>query len=244
MRANIFKTGVLRTKALPYRPCPTLFFFPGLTSTPIWDVAEAEEKIFGWLRDIRQPEVVATMRAEHEAQVKSSIPSDYSIKDDSREGGEHKMHKGDWTWRTYISKGERSTSFASACPTTASFLDDVVGSDLMTNTPFSFAFFSTLHGHSSIAPHAAPCNLRLRVHLPLATPSGASVGECGMRVGAEMRSWHKGPIIFDDSFEHETWNRTTIDRTVLLFDVWHPDLSLDERSAIIDMFAGMKMPSE
>ncbi|CAM9782549.1 unnamed protein product, partial [Ectocarpus sp. 13 AM-2016] len=46
-------------------------------------------------------------------------------------------------------------------------------------TPFSFSFFSTLHGGSSIAAHTAPCNLRLRCHLPLTVPS-TDPSQCGM----------------------------------------------------------------
>jgi len=80
----------------------------------------------------------------------------------------------------------------------------VVGSDLMLGTPFSFAFFSTLHPESSIAPHAAPCNLRLRVHLPLLDASPDPL-QCGLRVGNEVVPWTRanGPVVFDDAYEHE-----------------------------------------
>lgn len=238
-KAMIFQTGVLRTQALPHRPSPTLFFFPGLQSMPVWDYALCEKR-FPWFPIIQQPDVVAKLREEHDELVRV-VPNDYSTRDESRDGGEHKMHTGDWSWRTYVSKGKRKESFAAACPHTAGLLDNVVGSDLMTDTPFSFAFFSTLHGESAIAPHAAPCNLRLRVHLPLSTPPGAGVDECGMRVGAVQCAWNVGEsVIFDDSYEHETWNKTRTDRVVLLFDVWHPDLSLAERLAIVEMFDSMK----
>ena len=161
-KAMIFQTGVLRTQALPHRPCPTLFFFPGLRSMPVWDAEDealATDKRFRWLQDIQQPEVIAALSREHAALVRAGVPSDYSTRDGTRETGEHKMHSGDWSWRTYVSKGERRAGFAEACPAAATLLDDVVGDSLMVGTPFSFAFFSTLHARSSIAPHAAPCNL-------------------------------------------------------------------------------------
>ena len=74
----------------------------------------------------------------------------------------------------------------------------------MLGTPFSFAFFSTLHPESSIAPHAAPCNLRLRVHVPLLDASTDPL-QCGLRVGNEVVPWtrDKGPVVFDDAYEHE-----------------------------------------
>ncbi|CAM9453160.1 unnamed protein product [Phaeothamnion confervicola] len=107
----------------------------------------------------------------------------------------------------------------------------------MLGTPFAYAFFSTLRAGSAIQPHTAPCNLRLRCHLPLAVPSD-DPELCGMRVGDETRPWREGRLtVFDDSYEHETWNRSQGDRVVLLFDVWHPELAQEECAAVADMFS-------
>lgn len=44
------------------------------------------------------------------------------------------------------------------------------------------------------------------------------------------RSWKEGKLlIFDDSFEHEVWHNGTEVRLVLIVDVWHPDLTEEER---------------
>lgn len=50
----------------------------------------------------------------------------------------------------------------------------------MSQTPFSFAFFSTLRPNAEIKPHFGPCNLRIRCHFPLIVPSN---GDVGMEVG-------------------------------------------------------------
>jgi len=65
---------------------------------------------------------------------------------------------------------------------------------------------------------------------------------CGIRVGeGEAREWQVGEaLVFDDSYNHESWNETDTPRTVLLFDVWHPEVTLPERSAITEMFAHAK----
>ena len=34
---------------------------------------------------------------------------------------------------------------------------------------------------------------------------------------------------FDDSINHEAWNDSADDRIVLIFDVWHPALTEQER---------------
>ena len=157
--------------------------------------------------------------------------SDYKVTPE-----EHKLHKGvGWDWNSYMIKGERQADFAIHCPKTTEMLESF---NLMTDTPFSFAFFSTLKANTVIEPHYGPCNLRIRCHFPLSVPSG----DVGMRVGDEALAWQeKKPLFFDDCYEHEVWNRSTGgDRTVLLFDLWHPELSRDEIAAIKEMFAYAK----
>jgi aspartyl/asparaginyl beta-hydroxylase (cupin superfamily) len=36
-------------------------------------------------------------------------------------------------------------------------------------------------------------------------------------------------VVFDDSFEHEAWNRSDKPRVVLVLDVWHPELEPAEK---------------
>ena len=38
--------------------------------------------------------------------------------------------------------------------------------------------------------------------------------------------------MFDDTIEHEAMNDSDALRVVLIFDVWHPDLSSAEREAV------------
>src|SRR3546814_9157183 len=78
-------------------------------------------------------------------------------------------------------------------------------------------------------------NTRLICHLPLIVPDG-----CALRVGAETRGWREGELlIFDDSFEHEAWNRGGSDRTILLFEIWRPDIDADEREQLTRIFAAI-----
>jgi len=110
------QSAILRTTATP-RPQPTLFYLPGLEARPLWsapnarasggyddgtttDVPEAATApapasvAFPWLAELGRAENVAAMASEYEGLVASGVPSDYSTKDSTREGGEHKMHKG------------------------------------------------------------------------------------------------------------------------------------------------------
>ena len=93
------------------------------------------------------------------------------------------------------------------------------------------AMFSLLAPHTSIPPHNGVNNTRLLCHLPLIVPEG-----CWFRVGADTRPWREGEaIVFDDTIEHEASNPSDLLRVVLIFDLWHPDLSDVERRAIAAM---------
>ena len=92
--------------------------------------------------------------------------------------------------------------------------------------------FSLLRPHSKIPAHTGMVNCRFVCHLPLIVPPN-----CGFRVGAKTRDWTVGELmVFDDSVEHEAWNDSDQDRLVLIFDVWRPELSLDERQQIDTLF--------
>jgi aspartyl/asparaginyl beta-hydroxylase (cupin superfamily) len=62
-------------------------------------------------------------------------------------------------------------------------------------------------------------------------------GPCDFRVGNEVRQWVQGKAwAFDDTIEHEAWNKTDETRVVLLFDIWRPELSQEERALVVALF--------
>ena len=77
--------------------------------------------------------------------------------------------------------------------------------------------------------HYGPTNIRLRCQLPIVLPEASEA--CFIRVGGELKFWNEGEVmIFDDTYEHEACNLSDVhDRVVFIFDVWHPELSMDER---------------
>ena len=81
---------------------------------------------------------------------------------------------------------------------------------------------------TKIPAHTGVTNTRLTVHLPLVVPPG-----CRFRVGGETREWRKGTAwVFDDTIEHEAWNSSNELRVILLFDIWRPELSDQERAQV------------
>ena len=135
--------------------------------------------------------------------------------------------RGNIDWSSlHLYKVAEETPFARLFPKTLKALEaaDVVRVD---GRPVEL-FFSRLKPGTHIPPHFGIANNRMTIHLPLIVP-----GDCEIRVGNEMHTWREGELFaFDDSFEHEAWNRSSEDRVVLIFESHHPDLSPDERRAI------------
>jgi len=180
--------------------------------------------------------------------VSKPLEPDYDV---APEGGEHAgeaLHSGSWDWHSYMLNGKKNEKFKERCPKTAQIIDDLEEERMLFGTPFGFCFFSTLHGKSSIKAHSGPMNLRLRMHLPLLVPKNtadapassvnASRPTTGMRVADQVREWHEGSaIILDDSYVHEVWNDSEESRVLFLLDLWHPDVRMEERKSIVNMFS-------
>lgn len=101
------------------------------------------------------------------------------------------------------------------CPVTCDVLDSVPRA-------YGHAFFSAAAPKTHITTHHGPTNKKLRCYLPLVCPPN----KCRLRVGDDVVDLVQGTaVLFDDSFDHEAWNDADEPRIVLIFDVWHPDLS-------------------
>ena len=127
---------------------------------------------------------------------------------------------GSWDVLFLYDRGRRHAVNCAACPVTSALIEqhrtvrDLAG----------LAYFSRMEPGTRVAPHNGPTNMRLRCHLGIDIPA-----ECGIKVAGEARTWTPGRcIVFDDSFTHEVWNDSLLARTILVVDLWHPDLSDDE----------------
>lgn len=99
------------------------------------------------------------------------------------------------------------------------------------------SFRGSLAPRTRIPAHTGLLNTRLICHLPLIVPP-----HCGaLRVGNEVRPWVEGELlIFDDSIEHEAWNDIDRDRVVLLFEIWRPEITAEERAMISALLTAVK----
>jgi aspartyl/asparaginyl beta-hydroxylase (cupin superfamily) len=135
----------------------------------------------------------------------------------------------DWTAFFLWKNGEEVTENARRCPRTLEALKEVPLCRIKGRTPS--ILFSALRPGARIPPHTGMINTRLICHLPLIVP-----GNCTLRVGNDTREWIKGKLwAFDDTIEHEAWNRSDRLRVVLIFDIWRPELSAEERGLVAAM---------
>jgi aspartate beta-hydroxylase len=131
-------------------------------------------------------------------------------------------------WSSYFlwRNGEELVENSQHCPKTAAALRQVDMPRIPGLCPN--AMFSALAPNTHIPPHHGETNARLVVHLPLIVPE-----HCSYRVGFERRQWRVGEtLIFDDTIEHEARNDSAELRVVLIFDVWNPLLSAQERELV------------
>jgi len=143
----------------------------------------------------------------------------------------HLLDNVDWSALFLCENGQDFEEIIASCPRTWQVVQ-AVPFPRIANSPT--IMFSLLRAGARIAPHTGTHNARLICHLPLIVPPN-----CGFRVGNEIREWEEGKLlIFDDTIEHEAWNESTQDRVVLIFDIWRPELSEQERREVAALFRG------
>lgn len=93
------------------------------------------------------------------------------------------------------------------------------------------ALFAMLKPGSEIKPHKGTGNYVIRCQLPLLNiPNNSSSGiQCGSHPYKGEKKFHYQDklLIFDDSNWHGAWNKSNLNRIVLIFDVINP--SIDEK---------------
>ena len=221
-RFERFRTNTLRTTRT-YHSEPTRFHYPGLVEREFYP-----RRYFPWLEALEAAtdDIVAELKAVMSAERREFVP--YIQYDDHLPLDQWKPlnHSLDWAAIHLLQNGKTIEANARHCPRTLQVLRDCDQPKISGASPN--AMFSFLAPATGIPPHVGVNNTRLVCHLPLIVPDG-----CWFRVGAETRYWKRGEaLVFDDTIEHEAKNPTDELRIVLIFDVWHPELTAIEREAI------------
>jgi aspartate beta-hydroxylase len=140
------------------------------------------------------------------------------------------LNNPDWSAFYLWKAGELIEKNAERCPKTLAALEGIPLCRISNRSPS--ILFSQLRPGAHIPPHHGLMNARLICHLPLLVPEN-----CWFRVGNDTRQVVEGNAwAFDDTVEHEAWNRSDRTRIILIFEVWKPELSLEERDLVCTLF--------
>ncbi|XP_051053312.1 aspartyl/asparaginyl beta-hydroxylase isoform X2 [Phodopus roborovskii] len=139
---------------------------------------------------------------------------------------ENLREKGDWSQFTLWQQGRKNENACKGAPKTCTLLEKFTET---TGCRRGQIKYSIMHPGTHVWPHTGPTNCRLRMHLGLVIPKEG----CKIRCANETRTWEEGKVlIFDDSFEHEVWQDASSFRLIFIVDVWHPELTPQQRRSL------------
>lgn len=203
---------------------PHLFYVPDLPAVPVYSGAEIEG-LSGLERNW------SAIRNEYLAAKKNAAAEQRPYLDASAAnlGADWEPLAASLGWGSFhlFKKGVPNNRLLEMFPQTLRMLDSIPLVRNAGGDPTEI-LFSVLRGEQHIPPHFGVANTDIAVHLPIVVTTDSAI-----QVVDTVYKWQQGEIFaFDDAFEHESWNRSPQTRVNLLFEVWHPDLSVDERRAI------------
>ncbi len=205
---------------------PALLYYPRLPPIPFYDRA-----YFPWLSELEaatdaiRQELAVVMREDGA----EFVPYIQRRPGDPVNQWTELNNSPDWSTFFLWRDGVRQDANCARCPNTTALLERLPIAHQRGYGPT--AMFSVLAPNKHIPPHTGSANTRLIVHLPLILPP-----RCSFRVGNETRDWKMGEAwVFDDTIEHEAWNKSDQTRVIMIFDVWNPLLSPAERDLVETM---------
>ena len=130
---------------------------------------------------------------------------------------------GGGEWRRFEANGFWEARNAHGCATASPIACSLFQELIDLGMPLIRAGYSAVGPGAWLKPHFGMTNGQLKWHLGLRIPGD----DCAMiRVSNETRAWRQGELLFfDDSFDHEVWNRCNGERVVFQVVFVHPELA-------------------
>jgi aspartyl/asparaginyl beta-hydroxylase (cupin superfamily) len=206
------------------RQRPSFLYFPDLPVSPVFP---REVLTFAdWYED--QTETIAAEASRVLEGTAGVQPFHYEVPEAER----GKLTRGDWDAFFFFREGRRFDANHAACPETSSVLAQLPLDHVRDHGPE--VCFSIMRPGAHILPHRGVTNTRAVLHLGLVIPE-----DCALNlVGVHEQHWQRGACFaFDDTFEHEAWNKNSTTRVVLLGDIWNPYLRQAEREVLAELVA-------
>jgi aspartyl/asparaginyl beta-hydroxylase (cupin superfamily) len=113
---------------------------------------------------------------------------------------------------------------------------------LNSGIPATEVFFASMKPQTDIKLHSDFTNFVLTSHLAVDIPESGN-NKCRLSVGDETREWINGEVtLFDTSIMHDAINESDEMRYILMFRVWHPDLTDVEKDALQLIYDCLEVP--
>lgn len=215
--------GQIPTAYADPRQKPSFLYFPGLPVAPVFDrqnlvFAEWYEAQANAIRE----EMLAVVSESTQIQ-----PFHYQLTEEQRSS---LTRGGSWDAYFLFRDGERFAAQHDACPATSAVLAKLPLDHVRGHGPE--VCFSLMRPGAHILPHRGVTNTRSVLHLGLVVPEHCALNL--VEVGNVQ--WREGACFaFDDTYEHEAWNRSDSTRVILLADIWNPYLTEAERAATANL---------
>ncbi len=175
----------------------------------VGDDAFLDRQHFPWISRLEEEweairdEALAVLRHREAIPPLAELSPDHGRLDDQRK------------WRSFFlwGYGFRMDQNCARCPATARLVERIPG--------VRTVLFSIHEPGMAIPPHKGVTASMCILHLGLKVPRDSA--NCAIRVGTDVQHWKEGEaFVFDDTREHETWNRTSDDRVILLVQFDRP----------------------
>lgn len=211
-----------------YQECHS--YVPGLTIQPFWDVDSTTwaQKLKAKYPVILKEFQKATANTEQLQQQGNNIWTGALTEDASSYGV-------GWKTLVLMDRGVWDPVNVELFPKTAQAVRDA-------GVPAVEVFFASMEPHSTIQPHSDFTNFVLTSHLALDIPYSGT-NQCRLTIADQTREWINGEVmLFDTSLMHDAVNESDRTRYILMFRVWHPDLSEAERQALQFIYDCLNAP--
>lgn len=221
---------VMTGKRQLYFQEPKVYHFPELPQIQFYD-----REMFPWMDrveaatdDIRE-ELLGVL-----ADAAAFTPYIEGSKDRPQHDVHNLLNNPAWSAFYLWKNGEPVADHIARCPKTMAALEGAPIPNIRHRSPS--ILFSLMKPGMHIPPHNGLVNTRLICHLPIILPDG-----CEFRVGNETRKWELGKAwAFDDTINHEAWNRSNETRVILLWEIWRPELTQREREQVTALFEAIE----
>ena len=205
-------------------------YVPGLTSKPFWDVETVPwaKKLAKEYKTIRKEFLDVTSNME-KLKAEGNNVWEGALTQEAGGYGEG------WSTLVLMDRGIWEETNCNLFPKTAKSVKK-------SGIPAAEVFFASMKPNSSIKLHSDFTNFVLTSHLAVDIPENGN-NKCRLSIGDETKEWINGEVmLFDTSIMHDAVNESDQTRYILMFRVWHPDLTDAERGALQMIYDYLEVP--